>query len=148
MTSWQPEIKSAVNNSHVRHIGHHALSGNNPLFQIHHKLKRVVLRLQSATFVTIPSMVTVLTEQQHCSTTRARALLRTPQNVLYVLGQTMAGIQMCIAINKTILKNALYYAQLAPSSKRFWKMHSKHIAKLCKGKKTYKLLVLKSESKL
>ena len=116
---WQPEIKSAVNNSHVRRIGHHALSGNNSLFQIHHKLKKVVLRLQSATFVTIPSMVTVLTEQQHCSTTRARALLRTPQNVLYVLGQTMAGIQMCIAINKTILKNALYYAQLAPSSKRF-----------------------------
>ena len=37
-----------------RQIGHHTISGNISLFQIHQKLKRVVQRLQTANFVTKP----------------------------------------------------------------------------------------------
>ena len=75
------------------------------LFQIHQKLKKVVLRLQPANFVTKPSVVAVLPEQ--LPTFCLMMILGRP-----VLGQTKAGIQSCIAINKKddewreILKNA------------------------------------------
>ena len=46
-----------------RQIGHLSLSGNISLFQIHQKLKKVVKILQSANFVTKPSVVAVLPEQ-------------------------------------------------------------------------------------
>ena len=45
-------------------IGHHTISGNISLFQIHQKLKKVVQRLQPANFETKPSVVAVLPEQQ------------------------------------------------------------------------------------
>ena len=47
-----------------RQIGHHTISGNISLFQIHQKLKKVVLRLQSANFVTKPSVVAVVPETE------------------------------------------------------------------------------------
>ena len=47
-----------------RQIGHHTISGNISLFQIHQKLKKVVQRLQPANFVTKLSVVAVLLEQQ------------------------------------------------------------------------------------
>ena len=57
---WKLESVMAVSS---RQIGHHAISGNISLFQIHQKLKKVVQRLQPANFVTKPSVVAVLPEQ-------------------------------------------------------------------------------------
>ena len=45
-------------------IGHHTISGNISLFQIHQKLKTVLQRLQPANFVTKCSVVAVLPGQQ------------------------------------------------------------------------------------
>ena len=63
-TTWKLKLMMAVSS---RQIDHHTISGNISLFQIHQKLKKVVLRLQSANFVTKPSVVAVLPEQRPTS---------------------------------------------------------------------------------
>ena len=67
-----------------RQVGHHTISGNISLFQIHQKLKKVVQRLQPANFVTKPLVVATLWGRP-------------------VFGQTKAGIQSCIKINQMMM---------------------------------------------
>ena len=63
--TWKLKLNMAVSS---RQIGHHTISGNISLFQIHQKLKRwccedCTASLQSANFVTKPSVAAVLPEQ-------------------------------------------------------------------------------------